>query len=621
MDVSTTPKSFNDDIFKALEDFDKLLFFRWNVSTDTIEFSTEMNVVPYYLPQNPGYISNLLLLQGLLNPSDVILFENFLNRIFFTPPAEDQQTPERTEAEVRFLAANREDYLWSDVKMLVYFADGAPQTIFGSIRNIHLQKQHQLSLLHEAEHDNLTGFLNKAATKQRITDYLNKLTAASLAPAFLIIDADGFKSINDNFVHLFGDAVLTDMAMEIEHQFRHTDILGRIGGDEFVVLFRELPSLELLKQRCQQLIDNLHRSYKNGKESLPFSISIGIALYPEHGKSYDELFKHADRALYESKNRGKSTYSIYKPSFLTQTTKMDGRDSLDSADYQQKAFKDNMIEFIFRLLYETKNPDATISISLSMLGKQFNFDRVAISTYSHLNTSYQNAFEWLSPFGRSLSADSHDSHVTELIERCNRVVLARYKPTAWGMMSICEDTAALPAADAEAFAYFHIRAFAYNMISRGSEELGNISFECAAAPHEYSQEEFNYLNIFSSILGNVLLTEQTDALLSQQNKRLMDIIDHMQEMIYVVDKDTFELLFLNQTIRQALPEVSVPQACYYRFHKFDHPCPNCPVQPLSDNGAEYIIRNVDSWGAPFSAKAFNIEWSAGCRTSLVIMEP
>ena len=108
MDVSTTPKSFSDDIYKALEDFNKLLFFRWDVSTDTIEFSTEMNTVPYSLPEKADYISNSLLLYGLLNPADVVLFENFLNRIF-TGPAEDHKNPERTEAEVRFWAANKED--------------------------------------------------------------------------------------------------------------------------------------------------------------------------------------------------------------------------------------------------------------------------------------------------------------------------------------------------------------------------------------------------------------------------------------------------------------------------------------------------------------------------------
>lgn len=617
---SLIPQAFDSSVYRALESFETMLFFRWDFSTDKIEFSTEMTNIPYCLPETTAYISNALLLNGLLHSADILTFENFLNRIFFDKRSAIQN-PAHTVTELRLLSADKKSFIWSELKLLVYFDGTIPQTAFGSIRNIHKQKEQQLSLLREAEHDPLTGFLNKGAIQQHIGQYLERITPNTVAPALLIIDADGFKDINDNFGHLFGDAVLTDMAMEIEHQFRHTDILGRIGGDEFIVLFRELPSLELLKQRCQQLIDNLHRSYKNGNEALPFSISIGIALYPEHGRTYDELFKHADRALYESKRQGKNMYSIYKPSFLNQSTQISSRDTTNSADLQQKAFKDNMIEFIFRLLYETKNPEATIAITLSMLGKQFNFDRVAISTFSRLNNSYQTAFEWLSPYGLTFKHDEHDLEAATAVECCNQAIQARYKPTAWGMMSICEDTRTLAPAEAAAFEHFHIRSFAYNKIARGSEDLGSIAFTTAAAPHTYSEEEFTYLNIFSSLLGNILLGDQTDALLSQQNKRLMDIIDHMQEMIYVVDKDSFELLFFNQTIRQALPEVSIPQTCYYRFHKLDKPCPNCPVQLLSDNGAEYIIRSVDCWGFPANSKAFNINWLPGRRTSLIIMEP
>ena len=92
-------------------------------------------------------------------------------------------------------------------------------------------------------------------------------------------------------------------------------------------------------------------------------------------------------------------------------------------------------------------------------------------------------------------------------------------------------------------------------------------------------------------------------------------------MVYVIDKDTFEPLFLNQTIRQALQSSMVKQACYFRFHRFDKPCPNCPVLPLSENGREYIVRIVSSWGTPAKARAFNIDWEKGRHAALVIMDP
>ncbi len=614
------PKIFTDEIYKALEDFDKLILFRWDLLTDTLSLRTGANTIPFDLPPQNSYISTEFLMGDYLHPADILFLENYLNHIF-SETTHRANGSERYATDFRLHSADKKSYLWTELKIITYFDENRPQAVFGSLRNIHMQKMHQLALLHEAEHDNLTGFLNKRAVQHRISEYLHNLTPNTTSPALLILDADGFKNINDNFGHLFGDAVLTDMAMEIEKEFRHTDIIGRIGGDEFIVLFRELPSLDLLRHRCQQLIERLHRSYKNGTDSLPFSISIGIALYPQHGKTFDELFKHADRALYASKSKGKSTYSIYKPSLLSSTTHFSSRDPQHTADLQQKAFKDNMIEFIFRLLYETKNPEATIAVSLSMLGKQFNFDRVAISTYNSLNNSYKTSFEWTSPFGIARDGSNIDPYFSIFSEKCNHVILSRYKATQWGELSICEDIRTLSSIEAEAFEHFHIRSFAYNKITRGSEELGSICFETSNHAHKYTKDEFTYLNIFSSLLGNVLLTKQTDTLLSQQNKRLMDIINHMQEMIYIVDKETFELLFFNQTIRQALPEVSVPQACYYRFHGFSEPCPNCPVKDLSDNGAEYIVRTVDSWGFPTNTKAFNIDWMSDHHTSLIIMEP
>jgi diguanylate cyclase (GGDEF)-like protein len=618
--TSAIPKAFDSNIYKILEDFDELLLFHWDLTTDTVEFSTEMKVVPYALPSVFNCFSSFLLLSGFIHPSDAMLFEKYLDDIFYSQSCPPQK---RFDVELRLLRADRADYMWTEVKLVTYFSDKFPQATFGLFRNIHAQKEHNLTLLHEAEHDTLTGLLNKGAAKQHITEYLSSLPAATESSALLIIDADDFKKINDSFGHLFGDAVLTDMAMELEHYFRRMDIIGRVGGDEFLVLFRGIPSIDYLQERCQQLLESLHRSYKNDTNTLSFSISIGIALFPRHGKNFTELFTHADRALYNAKCHGKGTFSVYEPNFLNTNSISSERDPLYSADMQQKAFKDNMIEFIFRLLYETKNPEATITISLRMLGKLFNFDRIAIDLYNRLDNSYRNTFEWLSPLGVSLHTDisQKDPAFADAIETCNHVILSRYKATPWGIMSICEDTSQLIPPEASAFKHFNIHSFAYNEIARGSEELGCICFESAADVRKFTKEELTYLNIFSSILGNVLLHEQTDSLLSKQNKRLMDIIDHMQEMIYVVDKDTFELLFFNQTIRQALPETTVQQTCYHRFHKFSEPCPNCPVRNLSDNGAEYIVRTVSSWGVPAKARAFNIDWLPNRKTSLIIMEP
>ena len=92
------------------------------------------------------------------------------------------------------------------------------------------------------------------------------------------------------------------------------------------------------------------------------------------------------------------------------------------------------------------------------------------------------------------------------------------------------------------------------------------------------------------------------------SKHLQNILDHMQEFIYVVDKDTFEPIFFNMTIRQTLTGVSGVQPCHKTFHNFDEPCEGCPLFKLSKDGSEYLDVMLNNWGAPTAARAYNIHW-------------
>ena len=614
MDHPSIPKNFTDDVYRRLEGFDSLLFFQWDIASDTVILNSSCETIPYDFPgrqfQNPREV----LMQGLLYAGDHLLLKNFFQRL-------EQEgrhvNPVRGEAEVRLRSANHEDYFWVETKYLAYFEGDEAAMIFGSVRNIDQRKKRQLRLVHEAEHDTLTGLLNKQALQQHAEEYLSHLAAEAKESALLLIDADGFKDINDSMGHLFGDKVLAEMAKAIQHHFRNTEIIGRIGGDEFVVLFHDLPPEDLLRDRCQSLIDDIRCTYHAEHKDLPFSICIGVALCPSHGRTYEELFTHADRALYEAKRRGKSTFRIYRTSFLSAEGDVPSRTSGDDAEYQQKMFRDNMLEYIFQLLYELKSPEDVIRVSLRMLCQRFAVDLVAVLLNGRTDNSIHAAYVFRSPNGISYQAGTADLQATEL---CTQTVAANYRATQWGTVSTCSDTSLLSEEQAAAFRKFKIRAFASIKIMRIDQELGAFWMGIAEKPHEFRNEEMHAMNVFASLLGNVLLDKESDADILRQNKRLIEVIDHMQEMIYVVDKDTYELLFFNQTIRQAIPEAFTRQTCYYRFHRFEAPCPNCPLASLSDAGAEYIVRTVDSWGAPFVTKAFNIAWEKGRRTGLIIME-
>lgn len=160
----------------------------------------------------------------------------------------------------------------------------------------------------ENDTDELTKLMTKAAVERDVQGYMR---ATGLSAVLLIIDLDNFKSINDTFGHTYGDAVLRKMGCCIREVFRETDIKGRFGGDEFVLFLPGLDKREVITQRVEELLSLMQSSIEIPENGSEIHASIGIALYPEHACTYEELFRCADEALYQSKKHGKNRYTYY----------------------------------------------------------------------------------------------------------------------------------------------------------------------------------------------------------------------------------------------------------------------------------------------------------------------
>ena len=160
-----------------------------------------------------------------------------------------------------------------------------------------------------AERDMMTGVFNKTSATNIIENELRISNDAT--HALFIIDIDNFKGINDNLGHAIGDKVLIDTAKIISGIFRDADIVSRFGGDEFVVFATHIKDMGFVNKKAAELCSALHLGYGEGENKQSISSSIGIACYPAHGHTYDELFEHADQALYKVKEKGKNGYAVY----------------------------------------------------------------------------------------------------------------------------------------------------------------------------------------------------------------------------------------------------------------------------------------------------------------------
>lgn len=193
-----------------------------------------------------------------------------------------------------------QDNITGDIKIRCY------------LKNIHEKKQKETALIYKSEHDNLTALYNKGMTESLIKKYLASEQGIMDKHAFFIIDIDYFKDINDSFGHAFGDKVLAEISQKIKDVFRENDIIGRIGGDEFVVLMKNIPTGEIAMLKAKQLCNAIKATYSKNNIKQELSASVGIALYPDHGKVYEGLYNRSDTALYIGKKNGRNQFTLYE---------------------------------------------------------------------------------------------------------------------------------------------------------------------------------------------------------------------------------------------------------------------------------------------------------------------
>lgn len=182
------------------------------------------------------------------------------------------------------------------------------QSIITEVTKIKEQEE-KLRLL--AQIDQLTDLNNKATfslmAQAVLTRQQNKLHA------LMMLDIDHFKCINDTWGHTFGDEVLEHLATRLKEFFRSRDVLGRVGGDEFLVLMTGVPSRETVVRKANELCAAIRGIKLAGHPHPPITVSIGVA-FSQPGLPYDALFEQADAALYRAKNRGRDNYALYESS-------------------------------------------------------------------------------------------------------------------------------------------------------------------------------------------------------------------------------------------------------------------------------------------------------------------
>lgn len=188
---------------------------------------------------------------------------------------------------------------------------GRTTSAAGTITDVTEQRRREQLLEHRAEHDELTHLNNRRSGMARIEGILSEGRLEDGIHAFIMMDLDNFKAVNDNYGHAAGDAVLVSFAELLRGTFRETDVVGRMGGDEFFVFMRGLPGERTVLAKLEEVFERTAEFSRSFMTDFPVSCSVGIAVTDGEDADAGTLYEQADAALYAAKRNGKNCAEIF----------------------------------------------------------------------------------------------------------------------------------------------------------------------------------------------------------------------------------------------------------------------------------------------------------------------
>jgi diguanylate cyclase (GGDEF)-like protein/PAS domain S-box-containing protein len=239
------------------------------------------------------------------------------------------------------------------------------------IRDISEKKQNEALLMHQANYDLLTNLPNRRLINDRLNQAINRANRSNIKFGVLFIDLDHFKKANDLHGHEFGDKLLVCIANVLRALLRAEDTIGRLGGDEFLVIIPDIIHNESLTNIVEKILLAIERIEPIDGKSVIIGASIGISVYPDSGCNCDELIRSADLAMYYAKNTfSKKSYTHFEVAMLDKTSQ---NYALETA--LQQALENNEFYVVYQPKFEIK--------SLEIIGFEALL-RWSNSQFSHL---------------------------------------------------------------------------------------------------------------------------------------------------------------------------------------------------------------------------------------------
>lgn len=292
------------------------------------------------------------------------------------------------EREMRLRDRNG-DYKWYSVKGRTMFGTGhRPETVIGYMENIDEVKRMELRQADENKRDALTKLYRFDYAKELIENFIDEQQDSYKAEyaGLLVLDIDNFDILNDRMGRAFGDEILKNIASDLDEIFYSSDVLGRVGGDEFVILMKNIKDVSDIDKKIKEIQKVINRTYVGENVSFGSTVGIGASVYPTDGEEFDTLFDKAEKALYHAKSVGKNCYGFYTPAkeqVYSQYPILERRERIALAEAEMSSRRspsDSLIELAFKLIDESKDTDSAINLLIRQVARQMNLGGIRIKS-------------------------------------------------------------------------------------------------------------------------------------------------------------------------------------------------------------------------------------------------
>ncbi len=475
-----------------------------------------------------------------------------------------------------FSFANGEDIWGRTFAYLIEDTEGRVYCNF-YINDITEEKKALIALQQKVELDSVTTLYNRSYAESMINQNLKNTV---IPGAFIILDIDNFKLVNDTMGHIYGDALLSEIGRCCKQFMGPGDVAGRYGGDEFIIFLAGID-----KNRAESKVNELHCSlnkvFSQITSFFTFSCSMGVAMFPYDGESYMDLLSKADAALYYSKDLGKNQCNFYNSKMRWRTNESRPATEKETVKNENGAnFRDNMCEYVFRILSDVSDIVKAIPMVFDLVGRSRAISRISLFIVKSQGKFLGDYFEWNNKGVGSSCAETH--FITEnFLEELESGFDTEGRLTVPDISKIknlqlrnwCEQRGSLS-------------IMLQKILNEQGEVYGLIGFEQCDRKRYDNGKKNNFVENFAMLVGVFFIKQARMKLLSGYYQMNKMILNSTGTVVYIIDKNNYDLLYCNDTSKNILPDNKKLLKCYKELKNNTIPCEDCPLHNKTGVGYE-----------------------------------